>query len=126
MKRKGKKNITMNLTIPITITTPDRDGIHQDTAAHYRMWLQAMASRRWVGELRYEKGRGPIRRQKYLTRLKREVEAYEKTGNVEHLINVANYAFLENEKPERPGGCHWDAMVESVARHVGSGGNKFE
>ena len=41
--------------------------------------------------------------------------AYQKSGNREHLLNIANYAWLESLMPENSK-FHWDDKVESVTR----------
>jgi hypothetical protein len=52
---------------------------------------------------------------RYMTRLEAEVKAYRKTGNCEHLVNAANYAYMESEKPEHPR-SHWDTSAKSATR----------
>ena len=73
-----------------------------------------MANRLIMGNYRYDKGY-PIKRAKFLTRLKLEIEEYEKSGNQEHLINIANYAFLEMEAPEHKN-SHFKEVDFSVTR----------
>jgi hypothetical protein len=75
-------------------------------------FLQLTANRIAVGHLRYGP---PNRRKKYMTRLKLELEAYENTGNMEHLLNISNYAFLESEAPQNHK-FHFDPNVDSVTR----------
>jgi hypothetical protein len=72
-----------------------------------------MANRLMVGEWRYG---SPQRRQRYMSRLEKEFEAYKRSGNSEHLINIANYAWLELIQPEHPQ-AHFNALIESVTRH---------
>lgn len=81
-------------------------------------FLQGMMNRRQVGFLRYGVSKA---RQKYMTRMKMEVEAYEKTGNMEQLYNIAAYAFLESFTPENKN-FHHDASADSVTRKK-MGGN---
>lgn len=50
-----------------------------------------------------------------MSRLAKELAAYKKTGNMEQLINIANYAILEAMAPENPR-FHFDAGVDSVTR----------
>jgi hypothetical protein len=80
--------------------------------AGFQTFIQRMANRIAQGFARYG---NPDKRKKYFTRLKLEVKAYQKTGNAEHLINIANYAHLEDEAPEHPK-HHFDQSVESVTR----------
>ncbi len=75
-------------------------------------FFQRMANRLLVGQLRYGE---PVARQKYFERLKLEVKAYQKTGNAEHLINIANYSCLEEIAPCHPK-FHFNSEVESVTR----------
>jgi hypothetical protein len=79
----------------------------------FQLFVQKMANRLIVGHWRYG---APDKRQKYLTRMKKELEAYVKTGNVEQLINIANYAMLESIAPEHPQ-AHFDNTINSVTRH---------
>jgi hypothetical protein len=92
---------------------PDSVQLDSRSLVEYKFFLQAMANRRVVGGIRY--GDKPKSKQKYMTRLGKELKAYRATGNVEHLINIANYAFLESVAPEHKH-QHWDASVESVTR----------
>ncbi len=72
--------------------------------------------RRQIGHLRYEhRNGGPVRRQKYMTRIKKELAAYERDGNAEQLFNIAVYCYLETRAPENKK-FHFDATVESVTR----------
>jgi hypothetical protein len=66
------------------------------------------------GEYRYGPGN---REQRYSTRLLREIGAYIKTGNKEHLINVSNYCILESIYPEHEN-HHYNDEVESVTRSI--------
>lgn len=79
-------------------------------------FVQHQANRLAFGYPRYEaKTKGPDPRNKYMTRMKLELKAYKKTGNREHLLNIANYAWLESQAPENKK-FHWDATVDSVTR----------
>lgn len=78
-------------------------------------FAQKMANRLIQGQVRYGKPRVEAN---YLTRLTREVVAYRHTGNAEHLINVANYAWLETQAPEHAK-FHFDSSVGSVTRGKG-------
>lgn len=60
-------------------------------------FAQAMANRLMCGDTRYGV---PDAGQLYLDKLKRELKAYEDTGNQEHLFNVANYCLLETHWPQ--------------------------
>lgn len=75
-------------------------------------FLQKMMNRMGVGYVRY----GTVdKRQRYMTRLEVEFRAYKKTGNKEHLLNIANYAVLESMAPEHKK-FHDDSSVDSVTR----------
>ena len=87
-----------------------------DKAIAFGVFAQSMANRLLFGAYRYDKGK-PSRGAKYFTRLKAEIDAYEKTGNREHLINAANYCFLENEAPEHPD-SHFEHPNISVTRDL--------
>lgn len=82
------------------------------TIKQFGCFLQAMMDRFVQGHFRYG---APHRRKKYLTRLKKELEAYDETGNVEHLMNIANYCYLESECPEHPK-SNFDAYAASATR----------
>ena len=64
----------------------------------------------------YARYGAPKREQCYLTRLKLEIDEYDRTGNKEQLINIANYASLEYQYPEHPL-SHEDNNIGSVTRH---------
>lgn len=78
----------------------------------FKSFIQCMVNRLGVGALQY----GPAnRRQRYHLRAIVELKAYARTGNQEHLFNVANYAFLEMVAPSVDG-AHLDVTVESATR----------
>jgi hypothetical protein len=52
---------------------------------------------------------------KYMSRMEKEVKAYRRSGNKEHLLNVANYAYLESQQPENKK-YHFDNTIRSVTR----------
>lgn len=97
----------------LIITIPDSVKLDMNTTMYFRAFLQGMANRRVVGALRYEDI--PDSRKKYLTRLKKELKAYEKGGNFEQLLNIAVYAFLEGVAPQHLK-FHFDPNAESVTR----------
>ena len=78
----------------------------------FKMFAQSMLNRLYVGELRYG---SPSAKQKYFSRMDKEMKAYGKTGNAEHLINIANYCVLEWIAPQHPN-HHFDPGVKSVTR----------
>jgi hypothetical protein len=79
-------------------------------------FMQKMLNRLMTGYLRY----GEMdRSQNYMTRLLMELKAYKRTGNCEHLYNIANYAFLESQCPENKK-FHFDATVQSATRKEGA------
>jgi hypothetical protein len=78
-----------------------------------KKFAQKMLNRLMVGQWRY--GAIKTTQQQFMTRLGKEYQAYKKTGNAEHLINIANYAFLESETPENKR-YHFDATATSVTR----------
>lgn len=84
----------------------------QDRMLSFGLFVQRMANRIQVGEVRYG---APKRRQRYMSRMKVEMEAYRKNGNMEHLLNIANYCWLESEAPENKK-FHFYAEVGSVTR----------
>lgn len=86
--------------------------IRPATLRAFVQFLQRQANRFAMGHLRYGE---PNPAKEYLRRLKAEVRAYERTGNAEHLGNVAVYAYLETEAPSH-GEAHWDATAPSATR----------
>jgi hypothetical protein len=95
-----------------SVEFPDRLGIDPMGVCGWMMFLQMLTNRYVVGDFRYGK---PKRKKKYLSRLRREVEAYGDTGNMEHLLNAAVYCWLESEAPENDK-FHFDNTVDSVTR----------
>jgi hypothetical protein len=78
----------------------------------FKSFLQGILDRRIVGGMRY----GPIKKkQKYLTRLSKELKSYREEGNMEQLLNIAVYCYLEAYAPENKK-FHWDPTVDSVTR----------
>lgn len=83
--------------------------------AAFKEFVQRMANRIAQGHARY--GR-PHKDKKYMTRMGLEIQAYRRTGNAEHLYNIANYAHLEAYAPENMK-FHYDDKVGSVTRGKG-------
>lgn len=81
-------------------------------AKSFQQFVQLMANRLLQGDARYG---SPQKGKRYLTKLNKELHAYRCTGNAEHLINVANYCWLEMEAPEH-NSFHFDPSVGSVTR----------
>lgn len=102
----------------IEIKIPDSLRLDTQTLTQYRAFLQTLMNRRVVGGLRYSQR--PKRKQRYLTRIRLELKAYERTGNFEHLLNIANYCFLESEAPENRK-FHFDPNADSATRPVVGG-----
>ncbi len=94
------------LWISQKIVRPNSEAIQTQT------FLQRMLNRLIQGYVRYGAAK---EEQRYMTRLIMEVKAYKKSGNVEQLYNIANYALLESIAPENKR-FHFDASVESVTR----------
>ena len=88
------------------------DRVHRPVIQIFKMFAQTMLNRLYVGDLRYGP---PDRRQLYASRLYKEVEAYKKSGNAEHLLNIANYCVLEWIAPEHKN-HHFDNTVDSATR----------
>jgi hypothetical protein len=96
----------------MTLDIPKSIDANQHEMEFFKAFLQGMTNRRFVGALRYGLTK---KRTKFLTRMKMEVAAYERTGNMEQLLNIANYCYLEAYAPENPK-FHWDPKVDSVTR----------
>lgn len=97
----------------IELKIPDSIALDLATTLDFKMFLQAVVNRRCVGALRY--GDRPQRRQRYLSRLTKELEAYRADGNYEQLLNIAVYCFLESVTPENRK-FHFDPAAASVTR----------
>lgn len=78
----------------------------------FERFLNKMSRRIVAGHHQYGL---PNKRKRYMTRMELELKEYKRTGNVEHLVNIANYAWLENEAPENKN-FHFDNTVDSVTR----------
>ena len=77
-------------------------------------FFNALSKRLAQGHARY--GR-PESRKAYLDRIGLELKAYRRTGNMEHLYNIANYCWLESETPQNPK-FHYNQSVDSVTRGI--------
>ncbi len=73
-------------------------------ARKLQSFMQQMANRIVVGSYRHEKGKDNFghRSQDYHKRLKKCLRDYETTGNLEKLLDVANYAALEFYNSNHP------------------------
>lgn len=83
-----------------------------DDAFDFFAYLDGVACRWYQGHFRYG---SPQKRKLYMKRLRLELEAYEETGNKEHLFNIATYSYLESVKPQNEK-FHFDNTVESATR----------
>lgn len=83
-----------------------------------QQFLQSLVNRLLVGALRYEKN-GPQPENRYLSRMERELKAYKRTGNMECLLNIANYAFLESQAPENQRFNHDSYAGSNTRREFG-------
>lgn len=96
----------MNIYFPASIQVSAHE------LALFKSFLQGMAARWAVGGLRYGT---PNSKAKYRSWIDKELKAYDRTGNMEHLVNVAVYAYLEVEAPSHPK-FHWDPAAKSATR----------
>ena len=86
--------------------------VREKEAKSIQEFMQFMANRLGFGAYRYGP---PDKSQKYMTRLRLELNAYKKKGNYEQLLNIANYCWLESRAPENKK-FHYDPNVDSVTR----------
>ena len=93
----------------ITIRCSDKFPVDWES---FREFVQAQANRLAFGRARYGV---PASDRRYHKRGGLERSAYRRTGNREHLLNIANYAWLESFAPENKK-FHWDNSVDSVTR----------
>jgi hypothetical protein len=96
----------------LDIRMPGTLPMDPDELVDLQAFLKAVVFRAGVGNVRYGP---PATRKKYMTRMGKELKAYQKTGNAEHLLNIAVYCWLETMAPEHKS-QHWDSTVESVTR----------
>ena len=89
-----------------------QDRVNRPKLQIFKMFAQTMVNRLYVGDLRYGP---PDKKQRYFSRLQKEVRAYKVTGNAEHLLNIANYCVLEWIAPEHKD-HHFNPTVDSVTR----------
>lgn len=75
-------------------------------------FIRSQAAALVQGEFRYGPGK---KEQRYLDRLKRELDVYDQTGNKEHLLNICNYCILESIYPQHEN-HHYNDQVDSVTR----------
>jgi len=97
----------------MTIHWPEQLTIPNQWA--FRLFVQGMANRLIQGHCRYG---APRKTQRYMDRLEKEVKMYRITGNMEHLINIANYCHLESVEPQNPR-FHYDPAAPSATRVEG-------
>ena len=92
---------------------PDSVPLHDTTQIEWEHFLQLLVNRRVVGGLRYPDP--PRKSRRYMSRMRQELRAYARTGNFEHLLNIAVYTFLESVAPENKQ-FFFDNTVESATR----------
>ena len=107
----GQHVLVVNWHPLVSLENPQ--GKRRPDAQMAEAFFQRMVYRLQMG---WVHGYGFNRRYRYMTRLVKEYIAYVRTGNKEHLLNVANYAYLEFYNPEHPG-AHYDPFADSVSRH---------
>ena len=83
----------------------------QEQLAWMDKWFQYMRNRILMGRFRY----GPFSNKvkyDYISAIKKKIELYEKSGNLENLVDAANYCLLELKKPTREG-VYFEAQDDS-------------
>lgn len=88
------------------------DRLRMPNKEDFNKFLNAMSKRIAQGHARYG---SPDKQGLYIKRLRLELNSYLKTGNAEHLYNIANYAWLESVAPSNSK-FHKDATVKSATR----------
>lgn len=106
VKSAKETDVIMTLRVPASIKTDPREQRALQT------FLQEMVNRKLVGGLRYG---AVVKRQRYMSRLEKELKTYRAEGNREQLLNIAVYAFLESYAPENPL-YHDNPFAESATR----------
>lgn len=96
----------------VTLNLPTELPFDEMTRRCFRCFMQCQIDRLVVGEHRFGT---PDKRKRYLDRIHKELKAYKLSGNMEHLLNLANYAFLESEAPQNRN-FHFDPLIDSVTR----------
>ncbi len=95
-----------------SVWTSDKLKLDPEAVKKLIGFLQMQANRYGFGNARYGEPRAS---KKYLTKLKKELKAYQREGNMEQLLNIGVYAFLESLAPENKK-FHFDPYRESVTR----------
>ncbi len=80
--------------------------------SNWLSFIQGMANRLLQGHARYGL---PKKESGYLAKLTLELKSYKKSGNAEHLFNIANYCQLEFQCPQNPK-FHFDPYAKSATR----------
>lgn len=69
-------------------------------------FMQKMADRMGFGFIRHQDKKAVDPAQDYLARLEKAIERYKSTGNLEFLVDAANYCYLESVASLHPN-QHW-------------------
>ena len=86
--------------------------ITQRAVSQFQWFIQRMANRIMQGQARYGE---PKPGHQWMKRARLELSAYSKSGNAEHLLNAANYCYLESLAPEHKK-YHFNNEIESASR----------
>lgn len=82
---------------------PDLDELLEtEWPTSIRDFIQQMRNRMLMGSFRYGRDADPKKwRYNLLAGMRKKFLAYEETGNIEHLIDLANYCHMEFRRPSR-------------------------
>jgi hypothetical protein len=86
--------------------------INIDLEIKFANFAQKQVNRLINGHFRYGP---PSVDKRFMSRMIKEIAKYKTDGNIEHLYNIANYAFLEKHYPEH-NKQYEDNTVPSVTR----------
>lgn len=109
-RSKDTNLLPMQLSGDSPLLWPNR--VQLVNRAEFEQFVNMMLVRVVQGQPRYG---APDRRKMYYDRAIRELKKYKVTGNMEQLINAANYCWLESVAPQNPN-FHFDNTVRSVIR----------
>lgn len=101
------------MTLQIFFTSRIKEAVKYHIPA-FSDFIQSMANRIGFGSVRYDP---PSSDQQYMHLIQKEFRAYKRTGNCEHLYNIANYCYLETVAPGNKK-FHFKADVKSIRRNT--------
>lgn len=90
--------------LPLADRMPDLDELlTTEWPPSIRKFIKMMRNRMLLGSFRYGRDADPKKwRYNSLAGMRKKFLAYEESGNIEHLIDLANYCHMEYRRPSHP------------------------